>query len=323
MFELMAGIRSTLEACKAVKPEERVLIYSDDDGNSVWMGQILMNVVNSMGAKAILTVMNPEHLGGGPGAWEPPEAVAAAMRKVDAIFRVTDKTSLTHSNARKEATAAGVRHYVLHPALADVLKRGISPADLTLIKEHTEDIVQRLTRANEARITTPLGTDITMTLKGREGVALHPMSLVSSLPDYAEAAIAPVEGTAEGTIVADVAIVQWKYRLMQPLHIKVKAGKVIDVTGSKKEAERFAGLIAMDEHSANIAEFGIGTSHLIQWEMHGTRRDAARIGTAHIAIGRNNDIGGKTWSRVHQDALMSNATVELDGERLLLTRGGS
>ena len=46
-------------------------------------------------------------------------------------------------------------------------------------------------------------------------------------------------------------------------------------------------------------------------------RDGARIGTAHVALGRNNDIGGETLSDVHMDALMDKVTVELDGNRVL------
>jgi len=40
----------------------------------------------------------------------------------------------------------------------------------------------------------------------------------------------------------------------------------------------------------------------------------AWAGTIHIALGRNNDMGGRTWSRIHADGLMDKPTVELDGE---------
>lgn len=51
--------------------------------------------------------------------------------------------------------------------------------------------------------------------------------------------------------------------------------------------------------------------------MRGNRRDCARIGTAHIAVGKNDDIGGKISSPIHLDCLMSNAVVELDGQCVL------
>ncbi|MFC2003910.1 aminopeptidase, partial [Chloroflexota bacterium] len=315
MFKVMKGIRSMLEASTAVKPEEHVLVIADNDGGSTWIGQLVANVATEMGAEAVLAVINPRDIIG----QEPPTSVAVAMKSVNAIFRITESAALVHGDARKEATAAGARYYIMNPELAGDLEKGVSAEDLLVIKERTESVAQRLTEASIANITNPSGTKITMSLAGREGIALNPMSqIVANFPDYAEAAIAPVEGTAEGIIIADLAIVQWKYLLREPLRLTVKAGKVVDISGCTQDADRLRKIAATDENAANIAELGIGTSHTIPWEMHGTRRDAARIGTAHIAIGRSNDIGGETWSRIHYDCLMSQATVELDGEYLLM-----
>lgn len=311
MLELMKAIRSMLKACKAVEAETQVLVIADSDGASMWMGQLVMNVVNSMGAEAVLTIITPPEITGD----EPPPSVAAAMKSVNTIFRITDNVGLVHTTARKEATAAGARFYSIHPAQADDIKRGVLASDIRLISERTRSLTRRLTQANSARVTNPSGTNITMTLTGRKAVALEPLSQgVAGLPDYGEAAISPVEGTAEGIIVADLAIVQWKYLLREPLRLTVKAGKVVDISGSVQDADRLRQITARDENAINIAELGIGTSHIIPLPMHGIRRDAARIGTAHIGIGRNDDIGGATWSRIHVDALMDMATVELDGQ---------
>jgi len=54
-----------------------------------------------------------------------------------------------------------------------------------------------MTQASVARVTTPFGTDITMSLKGRQAVPVHPL-IHAALPNYAEVAICPVEGTTEG-----------------------------------------------------------------------------------------------------------------------------
>ena len=90
-----------------------------------------------------------------------------------------------------------------------------------------------------------------------------------------------------------------------------------DISGSTQDADRLRTIAATDENATNIAELGIGTSHIIPWPMHGTRRDAARLGTAHIAIGRSDDIGGKVWSNIHVDGLMSQPTIELDNQCVL------
>ena len=321
MIKLMGGIRSILEASMAVKPGEHVLVIADSEGRSMWVCQAIVNMANSMGAEAVMSVVAREQLAQGEGAGEPPAAIATAIKSVNAVFRVSDISNWVHSNARKEATAAGVRYYVIGEIPLEDLEQGIAAEDLRLIKERTEKVAQRLTEAKVARVTSPSGTNITLNLTGREGEAHHPLShIVGGLPYYSEAAIAPVEGTAEGIIVADLAMVQWGYRLREPLHLTVRAGKVTDISGSTQDADRLRKMVAMDENASNIAELGIGTSHIIPWAMHGTRRDAGRIGTGHIGIGRNNDIGGKTWSRIHQDTVLSPARIELDGH-CILTEG--
>lgn len=282
----------------------------------MWVGQILASVVDSKGAEVVMSIMSPrEHV-----AEEPPAAVAAAMKTANVIFCVSEKGYMSHTTARKEATAAGVKYYIIGQIPLEDLKRGVSAADIKIIKERTETVARMLTEANVARITSRLGTDITLGLTGRTALPLNPMGKVVSLPYFAEAAIAPVEGTSEGVIVADLEIVNWGYLLREPLRYTVKAGKVVDISGGKEDAEKVRKVAATDENASNIAELGIGTSHIIPLPMSGTRRDAARIGTAHIAIGRNDDIGGKTWSQIHIDSLMSQPTIELDS-RVVLRNG--
>lgn len=317
MFELIKGIQSIVETCMDIKPEERVLVIADTDPGPTLTGQLFMSVFNTMGADAVLAVMTPREF----NAQEPPAAVAAAMKSVDTILCISDRFVLTHTDARKEATAIGVRYYNMRQIPIDDLKQGVSAEDIRLLKERTEGMAQVLTQADLARITTSSGTDITMSLAGRKGIALHPLGVltrgVGGIPYYAEAAIAPVEGTAEGIIVFDLAFIDWGYLLREPLHCTVKKGRVVDISGYSGEVERLREMADKDENAANIAELGIGTSHIIPSPMRGIRRDAARIGTAHIAIGRNDDIGGTTWSRIHTDGLMSRVTIGLDGKCVL------
>ena len=313
MFELINGMRSILEACSVVKPKEKVLVLADNEGGPIWIGQIVMNLVNSMGAEAVLIIKNPE--------WnyenEPPAPVAAAMKAVNAFICISDKATVVHTNARKEATALGVRYCGICQIPLEDLKRGISAPDAQRIKARTETLAQRLTRADTARVTSPSGTDITFRLHGREALALHPLSMVASLPYYAESAIAPVEGTAQGLIVADLAFSSSNNILRQPVSLTVKEGRVSEISGSDESVGRLREIASSDKNSSNIAELGIGTSHVIPAEMHGTRRDYARTGTAHIAFGKNNDIGGQTWSHIHVDALFGRPTIILDDEYVI------
>jgi len=314
MFELLKGIQSIMETCMELKTGERVLIIADSECEPFWIGQLAMNVANSMGAEAVLTVMAPRQIAG----QEPPVSIAAAWKTVDAVLQISGEQGMTHTNARKDGTAAGVRYYNMIQVPLDEIKQGASKEDVHLIKDRTVKLAHLLGQTSVARVTNQAGTSITMRLKGREGIALHPMSrTVASIPAYGEAAIAPVEETTEGIIVVDLAVIGWGYLFKEPLNLIVQRGKVTDVSGQPQDAERFRKIAETDSNSSNIAELGIGTSHVLPAMMHGTRRDAARLGTVHIAIGRNNDIGGNTWSQIHLDSLISQPTIELDGKCIM------
>ncbi len=294
MLKLMEGIRSILEVCMRIQAGERALVIAYNEGRSMWLGQLFMSVIESMTAETVLTIMTQREIAG----HEPPASVAAAMKNVDWVIQIGEKVGITHTNARKEATAAGVKFAIMLDVPLDDLKKKVSAADIRLIKERTERIAEMLTKAKVARITTPLGTNLTMSLVGQEGITINPMGQgLYPIPYYAEAAIAPVEGTAEGTIVADLAMRGWGYMLREPLRYIVKAGKVVEIMSATPEADRLRKIAAADENATNIAELGIGSSHIVPGEMKGTTQDFARLGTVHIGIGRNSDIGGKTWMK--------------------------
>jgi leucyl aminopeptidase (aminopeptidase T) len=310
MLDHLRGAKLLVETCAKVKAGEKVLVLVDDEAFPVRIGTLLMDIVNAMGADGVLTVMKMR-----PGAaTEPPRVVAAAMKSVDVVMYITNRHGMAHTNARKDATAAGVRTYQMVAVPEDYLLRDITGADIELIKNCTLQFAQKLTAASRARVTSPAGTDITMSLEGRQALAIHPLSeVVGGLPDYAEAAIAPVEGTAEGHLIIDIGFLGWEYIFKEPLRCVVQSGKVVDVSGWEEDANKLRKIITSDENASNIAELGIGTSHTIPRVYRATRRDGAMSGNVHIAVGRNNDMGGQTWSGVHHDGLIDRPTVELDG----------
>jgi leucyl aminopeptidase (aminopeptidase T) len=315
MFEILKGLRSMLESCGVVIPGQRVLVIADNEGHSTWLGQLVMNVAASMGAEAVLMIIDPPEMRGS----EPPAPVSAAMKSANVSIRVTDKAALVHSTARKEATALGARYCTIDNIPLDHIKKGASPADIKIIAERTEKLAELLDRSRRVRVTTAAGTDITLSIENRKAIPLHPLSpIVAAIPYYAEAASAPVEGTAEGRLVIDLGFIDWGYILSKPICLDIKAGQVAGiVSGSKTDTDKLKSALLKYKNAGNIAEFGIGTSHIVPLPMHGTRQDAARLGTVHFALGRNNDIGGQTLSEVHWDMLIAEATIELDNHCIM------
>jgi leucyl aminopeptidase (aminopeptidase T) len=313
MQEVVDGLKSIFMACDVIHPKDKVLVIADDDGKSMWLGYLCLGTIKAMGGEANLIVMDPPE----QRAAEPPITVSAAMKTVNVCVRVSDKAPLVHTTARKEASALGVRYCPIEIPVEEI-KMGASAKEVKLIKQRTEKLAEILGKSKTARITTPEGTDLTVSIAGRPPVPIHPLSpLVAGIPSYAEAAIAPIEGTAEGRIVVDIAFIDWCCLLREPMHLTVKKGKVVDIKGYQPEVEKVSKVLDTYENANNIGELGIGTSHIIPLPIYGIRRDAARIGTAHFALGRNNDIGGNTLSEIHWDMLMNQATVEFDAKVVL------
>jgi len=201
----------------------------------------------------------------------------------------------------------------------DLLQKAISLEDLHIIKERTNRIAEIETKGKQVRVTTPHGMDITFSIEGRVAIPISPLAdtPLAVAPFYAEAAIAPVEGTTEGSVVCDSFVEGWKYVLQKPIRFEVKRGRAqVDTISSDipEQAERFRKLITKDEMANNCAaELGIGTSHIVPGDdLTGYMLDKARIGHIHIACGRNYDIGGKSDSLIHVDIEMTQATITID-----------
>jgi leucyl aminopeptidase (aminopeptidase T) len=123
--------------------------------------------------------------------------------------------------------------------------------------------------------------------------------------------------------VIDSSVQGWGYTLKKPIRAEVKKGRVqVETVTSEvmEEAERLKRTLLLDENANNFAELGLGISHLTPKALTGAVRDYGVEGTTHIACGRNIDVGGQTWSTVHQDMLMTEATVRLD-DRCVIENG--
>ncbi len=172
MLEFADNARVMLEEVVKIKPGQKLLVITDTYARSRAFADAVTEVANSIGVQAVLAMMEPiTHVG-----QEPPPCLAAAMKAVDVILEFTERYNMAHSTARKEATAVGVKHFVLNTeASEDRLRTPVPLADLNKIKTQTEKFAGMMTRANTARVTSSWGTDITMSLEGRKAVPLQPL----------------------------------------------------------------------------------------------------------------------------------------------------
>ncbi|KPD05180.1 hypothetical protein AM501_27955 [Aneurinibacillus migulanus] len=307
-FNLYAVATRILQDAVKLEAGENVCIVSDT--NTTEIGEIFASCVAAMGAEPVLTVITPRKTHG----VEPPEIVAAAMKAADVVLQPITY-AITHTNATKDALQAGARVLVMRGITKDLMLYGAVGADYYKIDQLSEVVRQRMTKGNNVRIVTPSGTNLSLSIEGRTGLMLTGLvkgpGTFAAMPD-GEAAIAPLEGTAEGTLVIDHTM-DAIGMLDTPIHMEVHQGRVISIEGGKS-AERLRKIIEeADEGARNIAEFAIGTNPNARL-IGNMAEDKKAWGTVHIAVGDSHVIGGTVESSIHLDGLLLSPTVWIDDE---------
>lgn len=311
-MQMMRGALKCMK-CGGVRPGETVLISTDT--NKIRIAEALAGAAFAVGAFPIIMMIPPIGTHGG----ELPEVMVAAFREADVFLQPTT-WSQTHTRARVEAIKAGKRGSTMCEITEDVLCVGAIEADYEECDKLGKKIGAVLGHSTEMRITTPLGTDVVGEVRGRpvqyETGLFRERGQFAAFPD-SEINVSPVEGTAEGKIVADVRIMGVGLTLDDPVTLVLKEGKVVDIRGGVA-ARKFRTLLEsfQDEASFNVAEFGIGLNPCARLGASNLE-DLGRLGNCHCGIGSNFAIGGRVIAPNHHDVIFKDATVYLDGKVVL------
>jgi leucyl aminopeptidase (aminopeptidase T) len=213
---------------------------------------------------------------------------------------------------RKSKARAGLGAYIDQSILDLELS-----ADYEQIAAFTLSLADQLHGSSTARLTTSLGTDLRLSLVGREWKTdtgmLRGQGVWGNLP-AGEIYIAPIEDSAEGVLVVDKSLPG--LLLSEPVRLVFEKGCVTQIEGGAG-AEYLEKAIAQHGDSTRvIAELGIGTNP--QARLQGNIiTDEKVLGTIHVAIGRNDFLGGKNIAPTHIDGVVSQPTVWVDGKMLL------
>jgi leucyl aminopeptidase (aminopeptidase T) len=275
------------------------------------IGALMRIEAQGDGADATLAVISERET----HAAEPPRPVAAAMAAADVVLAPTIQ-SLSHTAARKMASEAGVRIATLPGVTEEMLAR-LMNGDLDEMRRRGWAIVNTMNRGSQVRIMDANGTDLRFSIEGREGIVdageLSGKGAFGNLP-CGEGFIAPVEGTAEGTLVVDGSIAAIGL-VESPVQLTIEGGHLIGATGNEG-AQLMELLTPHGPDGTNVAELGIGTNE--EAILTGNVLEDEKIfGTAHVAFGASAGIGGTVQVPVHLDVVVKEPTVEIDGEAIL------
>ena len=155
-------------------------------------------------------------------------------------------------------------------------------------------------------------TDLTLSLKGRTGEVDDG---VTNMPG-GEFFFAPVEDSAEGTILYDVPT-DFEGAPVDRIRLTFREGRVEEAHAEQGEEALLAAL-AIDDGARFVGELGIGCNEGITRPARSTLFDEKMAGTIHMALGASySHIGGKNVSSLHWDLvkdLRGGGRIELDGE---------
>ena len=311
---VVTAAETAVEQCLAVEAGETCVVVTDDRRAPI--GEALYEAALEATEEAVVVRYPP---GSQHGA-EPPAPVAAALAAADAFLAPTTK-SLSHTRARSDATDGGARGATLPGITEEVFTTGLD-ADYEAIAAECAAMFSAVEGADEIRVTSPQGTDVTFELGEQDwyedtGIVHEPGSF-SNLP-AGEVFVSPE--SADGTYVVDGTI--RPYGLLaegQTVTFEVADGYVTSVDDDAIRGELEEAAAEAGEDAYNLAELGIGTNIGVTDLVGSVLLDEKAGGTVHIAVGDDAGIGGDTEAPIHMDGILREPTVYADGAELELPR---
>ncbi|MBU7014908.1 MAG: aminopeptidase [Theionarchaea archaeon] len=314
---LLKGARKIVIECARVTPGEKVLVVTDS-GRDLAVAYALMEAAMEVGSEVAAITMRERTA---PGE-EPPPHVSRAMLESDVILQATS-TVMAFTQAKKDACKKGARFAAMTGMIPEILTSpALTDTDFGKEQETIKKMSGLVNAAKKAKVTTPGGTDLVMSLEGRTSDActsiLDAPGCASGLPDL-EVYIAPVENSVNGTAVID-ATISSSGLVTSPVTLTIKDGIVQKIEGGK-DAEVLRTLLEnqRNPHVYQVAELGIGLNPNAC--LRGAIiEDEGVLGTAHVAVGDNTVFGGTNRAPIHIDMVMKDPTLELDGTVVLKGR---
>lgn len=306
--------------CAQVAKDDRCLIVCD---KSRWSeGEAIAGAVLALGGIPLLLDVSSEvaryfttHQ-----RPEPPDHMAAAFAASTFVFSVAEVEychMLGHTEKNQAAQAGGMQYVVVEEDMAGWTT---TPEDIDVLYERTLKVTDLLRKGKTVSLQTAKGTNVRFQLKpGRKvwNFAARTAERREALivPNYAESACVPWEGTAEGRALIDGYIIGIG-PVSEPVEFIIKGGRAVEVNGGVSASKLRAIMTAADENANNIAECGVCTTHKEKrpYEYDGKpgHFSYGAWGTVHLGIGHSHTIGGDVHSKIHLDCQIYDATLYVD-----------
>jgi leucyl aminopeptidase (aminopeptidase T) len=318
----MKWYENVVVTCMGIQPGERVLLITDQALSREQ--KMLAKTIKEAQAGELVQWTLPQSLR--PLTTAPDEILDIA-RSFDVGIQFLAQTSVEEQPYRLSLLKAAAENSRMRFAsglnIDQAILRHELMADYNKIAEVTYKLKELLTGRNQIHITSPDGTDLSLSILGRS-IAIDPGIIRE--PGYynlpaGECYVAPIENSANGILVIDKSFPG--ILVKQPIRLTFQEGRVLQIEGGK-EAQQLEKLIQEGEKKPHgtgcrvVAELGIGTNP--QARITGNiMTDEKVMGTIHIAIGHNavSPYNGQNHAPIHLDGVMGSPTLMVDGEMLI------
>jgi len=324
--ELFTLFTKYLKLCK-VKEGETIILFKDTEFNEQYPAACFA-AARELNAEVFLMTFPTDM------KTFSSKAILNAWKSADMIIGMTTPgvASWLYSDAHNEALKAGARTLMIEEPV-EVLRR-LFPCEE--VKKRCISGAKLLDKGKILRITSDAGTGLTMSKEGRPANAQYGISDVKGRWDHWPSglvACAPVEGTAEGTMVIDVGdiLLPLGRYVQSPIKLTIREGNIVKFEGAldaKLLQDYFEA--AKEKNAYQVSHIGWGTDHRAQWHSLGLRfwegggsmDSESYLGNMLIAFGSNFMLAmkGKNVCSFHFDIPCRNHSFYVDNQ-LVVDKG--
>jgi len=194
----------------------------------------------------------------------------------------------------------------------------LSEVEYQEMQANAQRLQHSLSSTSVIQVITRLGTEIQLSVKGREWVSDVKITKKhwGNLP-CGELFVAPQESSLNGVLVVDGAIGDFGVP-PKVLYMHVKDGVIHRVEcADQRFLDEVRSFLAHDELAMTVGELGIGFNPKADPRSPNMLDAEKAAGTVHIAFGNNIDFGGRNKSETHRDFLILDPTLQADEKTLM------
>ncbi|HSJ55021.1 MAG TPA: hypothetical protein VLC52_14870 [Anaerolineae bacterium] len=320
------GAQKIIDACLALTAGQELVVVFDETTAEV--AEMLLKVAQELQVQPTGLYLPTALQRRMAQSEELPLALTAALRGAAGILTcVTDEHACLPFRTQVFDVGAGANAKIGHmPGVTlDVLS--MAAVDYGQIRENCDLLATALLKGEKLEIVSRDANGRDNHLRMDVGGWARPPSISNGLLKRGgwanipagESYIAPMEGTAEGTLIVDGSLPGYVLAPGSELRMEFSAGRLVDWHSSDARSRQIVdelrdfALARGDADWCNLAEVGLGVNPAV--ELTGIELlDEKKYGTAHIALGGNDWFGGAVSSAIHSDLILAQPTVRVDGK---------